>query len=64
VSVSLNEGSERHREVNIFIAVRIPNVRSQAAFQHDRAGIVHSGATRGRVHAFDQRFLGAFKPLF
>ena len=47
VSVPLNEGAERHHEVDVFIAVRIPYVRSLAAFQHDRAGGIHGAPREG-----------------
>ena len=47
VSVPLDEGAERHHEVDILIAIRIPYLRAPATFQHDRASGIHGRTARG-----------------
>jgi len=58
---ALNEGAERHHEVDILIAIRIPYVRPLAAFQHDRAGVYTVAPREGEFTALDQRLLCAFE---
>ena len=38
MSVSLDERAERHHEVDVFVAVGVPDVRALAALQKYRAG--------------------------
>src|ERR1700684_1958847 len=63
MSMSVDERAKRHHEVDIFVAIDIPYTRSPAALEHDGSGSVHGSAARRRVHAFDQRLLGADKPF-
>jgi hypothetical protein len=44
--VALNERTERQHEVNVSVAIRIPDVRAAPAFEDDRASRVDGGSTR------------------
>jgi hypothetical protein len=46
VSVPVDEGAERHREVNVFIAVSIPHVRPLAALSRTIGPEVYTVAPR------------------
>ena len=63
VRVALDGRAEGHHEVDVFVAVEIPDVGAVPFFDDDRALAIDGGAARGRVHAFDQRLLGEGEPL-
>ena len=59
----LNQRAERHHEIDVLVAVEVPDMRSAATLQHHRPRRVHGRAARRRVHAFDQRLLRALIPF-
>ena len=63
MGVSLDQGAERHHEINVFASVGVPDMRSAAAFEEDRTGFINSGTSGGGIHAFDQRLLSAVEQL-
>ena len=52
-----------HHEIDIVVAIRIPNMRTASAFQHNWARMVDCRASRGGVHPFDERLLRPLEPL-
>src|SRR5438309_8913612 len=63
MGMALDQSAERHHEVDVFIFVRVPHVRTTATLEHHRAASVNGGSPRRRVHALNQRLLGPLKPL-
>ena len=63
VRVALDGCAERHHEVDIFVAIEIPDVGT-AAFLEDYRAIFEDGfATRRGVNSFDQGLLSAVEPF-
>src|SRR5579864_5546551 len=59
----MDKRAERHHEVDVLVAVDVPDVGAVPALENDRAGRKHRRSARRRVDTFDQRLLGALEPL-
>ena len=54
VGVALDGRAEGHHEVDVFVAVEVPDVGAAAFFDYDWTVFVDCLAARWGVHAFDQ----------